>query len=420
MTNINLIKFTQEFPSVVAKAVSRLRSCMSRQQSQTITLIEDIDHFPSNKPKLRKALLTLSPDSWLTAVQQYPNIRYFNVCGLTFEIVRTLNEQGYLVDIVDFTQEYMPTKSYDLIIAHGGNCRTLLDHISPTCPVFQYVSGVHWETFNRESHERYASFEKRKSTILSGGFRRSFSAIETVGNDYLCSRTDKFFTIDCPRMVSSYGAYRGKFEFTGYGSFIEPSMDSAKGRLFEQGCRNFIYVGGTSGNIQKGLDVILEAFAATPELNLYIYCKVENDILRHCQYELSRPNIHYIYYYRYPIFWEKMRNLIRTVNFTVHAPCNFGIGTAFMGSLGVGFIPVGYVDYYGPENSCVLTDSWQVDSIIDCIRSASMMSPEWCASASAQSKDFYEANCTSDSFYKHFTELIHNCLDGTSFDRSIE
>jgi|UPI000482BDAA hypothetical protein len=408
MMNIILIKFTQQLPSLVAKAISRFRSFISKQQSHKITLIENIDHFPSVKPKMRNALVTLSPESWITALQQHPNIRHFNVCGLTFEIVRALNEQGYLVDIVDFAQEYMPTKLYDLVIAHGGNCRTLLDNISPSCPVIQYVSGVHWETFNRESTERYSSFEKRKSTRLEGGFRRSFSPAETVGSDYLCSRTDTFFTINCPRMMSSYGKYRGKFVFTGYGSYIEPCMQATKERQYDKGMKNFIYVGGTGGNIQKGMDVILEAFAATPDLNLYIYCKVENEILRHYQHELSRPNIHYIYHFRHPMFWGKMRDLIKKVNFTVHAPCNFGIGTAFMGSLGAGCIPVGYVDYAGPESSRVMADSWQVDSIIESIRTASMMSPDWCAKASSQAMEFYEQNCTSHSFYIKFSELIRN------------
>jgi hypothetical protein len=210
-------------------------------------------------------------------------------------------------------------------------------------------------------------------------------------------------------MVASYGDYRGKFVFTGYGAYIEPNMlIPPEQRQFEIGKNNFIYVGGTGGNIQKGLDVILEAFAETPELNIYIYCKVEEEILRHYRHELSRPNIHYIYHYRYPLYWNRMRKLMKTVNFTVHAPCNFGIGTAFMGSLGSGMIPVGYVDYAGPENSAILADSWHVESIKSCIRSASGMSPEWCKRASAEARTFYEENCTVTGFQKHFSELVRS------------
>jgi hypothetical protein len=79
-----------------------------------------------------------------------------------------------------------------------------------------------------------------------------------------------------------------------------------------------------------------------------------------------------------------------------------------MGSLGAGCIPVGYVDYAGPESSRVMADSWQVDSIIESIRTASMMSPDWCAKASSQAMEFYEQNCTSHSFYIKFSELIRN------------
>jgi hypothetical protein len=39
-----------------------------------------------------------------------------------------------------------------------------------------------------------------------------------------------------------------------------------------------------------------------------------------------------------------MANLMKWINYNVSAPIDTGTGTAFVGSLGLGLIPVGYVD----------------------------------------------------------------------------
>ena len=51
-----------------------------------------------------------------------------------------------------------------------------------------------------------------------------------------------------------------------------------KDRDFDAGRKGFIYVAGNLGNVQKGLDLLLDTFARTPELTLYIYCNVEDEV----------------------------------------------------------------------------------------------------------------------------------------------
>lgn len=406
MFNIFVIYLSQELPSVLISWVRGLKRKNTKCVSNRIAIIENIDHFASPQNKVKNALLTLDPSAWLAALKEYPNIRLFNYIGLTFEIVKALNEAGYKVDIVDLTREHSPTKSYDLLIGHGGKCRRIIEDLASNSVIFQYVSGAHWKFFNEESKQRYERFAKSRNIETPKKYVRDLSDI-LDGEEYLLQSADCLFTINCPRMINTFGGHRDKFFFTGLGAYLDSAlMITSVQRNHVAGRRNFIYVGGTGGNVQKGMDILIEAFAKNPGLHLHIYCKVEKEIVENYKKELSLPNIHYVYYLRYPIFSGMRKRLLQKVSFSVHAPINTGLGTAFMGTMGLGLIPVGYVDLAENAECTVLTDHWDVDSIANCISEASEKSVEWCVNASTQITKEYERLCGTESLQSKFKELF--------------
>jgi len=376
-----------------------------------LAIIENINYFEPEKPKNKKALLTLSPSAWLRAIKEYPNIRYFNYVGLTFEIVRALNLNGYLVDISDINSIIYPKKDYDLLIGHGGRCKQIIDSLKKDAKIIQYVSGEFWEGFNKETAERYSAFCKRKNIKEKLVFKRSLDGL-TEGENYLTEKADILFTGNFPRMVDSFGRYKNKFYFTGLGAYPDKLLYiPIEQRDYINGRKNFIYVGGTNGNIQKGMDLLIEAFSKTPELNLYIYCKVEKEIFEYYKKELSNKNIHYIYHWRFPPFRNRLKELMKKTLFTVHAPHNSGIGTAFMGSMLLGLVPVGYVDLEGDLDFAVLSSSWRIDDLIKVIKEASNKSPEWCKEAANKTIEYSKANWSVESFRRKFNEMIRTVDD---------
>src|SRR5208337_4469814 len=155
-------------------------------------------------------------------------------------------------------------------------------------------------------------------------------------------------------------------------------------RDFEAGRNNFVYVAGTYGNVQKGLDLLLEAFARLPHLHLYIYCRVEEEVRRAYRKELTLPNIHYVYHYSARPLRPAMKALLRRINFTISAPIDAGPGTAFLGSMGIGLIPVGYVDIEANKTNSVLSESYSIEALMDCAERASRKSADWCRQASQE------------------------------------
>jgi len=84
------------------------------------------------------------------------------------------------------------------------------------------------------------------------------------------------------------------------------------------------------------------------------------------------------------------------------------MGTAFMGTLGVGMIPVGYIDIHEPEGNEVLCDDWDVDSLKDAITEASGMSEEWCKDASQQNIIRYKKYCEPSQVEENFITMFSN------------
>lgn len=404
---IDLLKFSG-IPVYIHKIWKKLNA-----KSLDVKFIENIDKFLINKNQpFKKALISLSPFAWTQALKKAPNINSFNVAGFIYEMVKTLNENEYIVDIVDLNNEqFFPKKDYDIYIGHGGKCKNILDNLPDKCKILQYASGAYWKEFNRESEERYRRFIKRNNAQEKLEFKRSLAGLEE-GEEYLTSRAHKIISFNCPRMVNTFGRYKEKFYFTGWGAYIDGLLKcDIEERNFESGRKNFIYVGGTGGNIQKGMDLIIETFARLPNLNLYIYCFIEKPILKYYKKELKLKNIKFIYHWRFKPFRGRLKSLIKKINFSIHAPINTGTGTAFNGSMGAGFIPVGYIDIVPPENSAVLTDDWNVDSLLKCVTEASEKPAEWYKNASKLIAEYFNENWSVESFRKKFNELIRT-IDG--------
>lgn len=340
-----------------------------------------ITKFCNGNPPTKYALLSLSPTAWRTAVAQAPNIEIFNIIGLTFEIAKALNELGYSVDIVDICDnDFRPQKPYDLYLGHGGHTGAILDSLPPDTFVIHYASGAAWDAFNRMSQERYDNFCRRRGLPRSRQFARSISGTES-GEERLARRSNAAF-LSGPRTVATFTGISKRMELLYLGAYVQKDILPLR-RDFSAGRRNFLCAGATSGNVQKGLDLIIEAFAQLPRLNLFIYCKVEKEILDAYARELRLPNIHYVYHYSIGPLRPKIRALLERVNFTFGAPIDTGPGTAMLGTLGLGLIPVGYIDIDASESESVLGDDFTVESLVDCAVRASEKPAEWCEQASA-------------------------------------
>lgn len=391
-----------------SQLVAETKSALHRKKthgSKPYTVVENIRNFcPAGHAPSKRALLSLSPSAWSTALAESPDIQVFNISGLTYEITKALNELSYSVDIVDCGMPGFESQtSYDFYLGHAGHTRGIIDRLPAGAFVLHYASGAYWKVFNRQSHERYDDFCRRKNLPPIRSFVRSMSGAEE-GEEYLIRRADAAF-LSGPRTIATYGGISRNMSLLYLGSYVQKDL-FVDDRDFEAGRTNFVYVAGTNGNIQKGMDLVIETFARLPHLHLYIYCKVEKEVSRAYGRELALANIHYVYHYAWKPLRPRMKALLRRINFTVSAPIDTGPGTAMLGSLGLGLIPVGYVDIEADTSNSVLVDSFSIDALVDCVRRASEKSAEWCRQASRETLDRFQRLHHPPSFGANFKAYL--------------
>lgn len=383
-----------------------LRKMFIKDGVTNVRFIENIDTFLEKEPK-GYVLLVLKPLAWIRAKTNYPNIAMFNIDGLVYEMVKAFNRIGYLVDIVDYTISNFipPKKNYKIVVVHGGNCKIIIDHLPADIIVIHYASGAYWKSFNDMSMERYKNYSLRKHTAIPSRFERSLAGTET-GEEYLAKRANYSF-VSGPRTLETFRGISKNMHLLYLGAYIDYDLRNIS-KDYEAGRKNFIYVAGTGGNIQKGMDLLIEAFMRLPNLNLYIYCNIEDDILYSYKKELSAQNIRYIYHLRLPVFRKKLISILSEINFTISAPINTGPGTAFIGSMGLGLIPVGYVDIEGESDDSCLTEEYSIESLVGIIMEASKKNKEWCQNASQLNIQKYEMLHNPESFGKNFTSYLNS------------
>jgi hypothetical protein len=101
-----------------------------------------------------------------------------------------------------------------------------------------------------------------------------------------------------------------------------------------------------------------------------------------------------------------LRRIFSRATFTVSSPIDTGCGTAFLGSLGLGLIPVGYADIEGDQRDSVLTDSPSIEALREAVRCASTRSVEWCRDASRRTLERYARLHAPPVFGENFRQML--------------
>jgi glycosyltransferase involved in cell wall biosynthesis len=174
---------------------------------------------------------------------------------------------------------------------------------------------------------------------------------------------------------------------------------------------NFVYYGGR-GNIQKGVDLLLEAFADMPKAHLYVFSPLEPEVLYGYARELRSPNIHFVHHWRF--FPRLVQRLVSRCTFIVLCGFASGQSTALLAGLGLGLVPVVNKEADIDAPGIAITET-SVSGVRDAVRRALALPHSEIAALGRRAIQSYNQLYTPDCFCASFRDVIRQvALSGTA------
>lgn len=302
---------------------------------------------------------------------------------------------GFRIEVCDWSDRaYCPPKDTRIAIDLHANLERW--DLPDGCMKILHATGAHWLFQNRAELERLEAIRIRKGVALSP--RRIVEPsrgvevadqVTVLGNEFT-AETFRFSGKSITRIPIS-SAYEFPFP---------------ENRDHELARRRFLWI-GSYGMVHKGLDLVLEAFAGMPELELTVCGRPEKeeDFLRLYEAELRHtPNIRFRGWcdMASPEFGE----IARTHASVIYPSCSEGGAGSVIHCMHAGLIPIcteeASVDL---GNFGVAVTEGTVDAVKNaCLHVAGMPKGE-IESRSRASWDHVRKTHTLDAFAKNYTRF---------------
>lgn len=290
-------------------------------------VISDYAKYLSAKPG-KRALLSYITDPFIAERNGEQTSRFSN-SGLALSWARVLNELGYRVDIIDWdNKNFLPVNSYDLVIFHGGKNFNVYNKLAGRPVVIHYLTGSYWKFNNQAEDKRLVDFKRRHGVDLprdryiddpEDPVNRVAKAVIVLGDPSMRKTYPKNLRV----MTINNASYADDH-------FAKITKDYSNVR------KNFLFFAG-SGNIHKGLDLLIDSFKDLDE-HLYIVTVVDKKVMAVFKDELKLPNIHLVgeVGFRSPQFYQAMDNCA----FVILPSCSEGQAGSVVEAMNQGLVPI--------------------------------------------------------------------------------
>lgn len=274
------------------------------------------------------------------------------------EMARIISEKGYVVDVADYNIDFLDTdQMYDLIIDISPRDYPVFEKNMKTgCVRIAYLTGSNPEFACAQeikrvqecNRRRRANIVPRRQVALISKRMEDYEAIFSIGNDYNMATFDDFSLKQVVYLPN-----------TGY------ELEQIERR---NNVRNFMFL-GSSGQIHKGLDLLLEVFSQHDfPYDLYICSpfKNERDFVKIYKKELYHTkNIHAIGFLN--IHSKKIRDIASKCSFVILPSCSEAQAGSICTGMSLGLIPVCTPECGYNEDEVIMIDDVSIEGLSDVI-----------------------------------------------------
>ncbi len=318
------------------------------------------------------------------------------------DIADILLERGFDVDIIDWTDTtFLPKKAYAAIIDVNHNLERLSPYLPKKCVRIFYITGAHWAYQNGAEMKRLEELKERRGVMLAA--RRQVAPSRNIEYaDYATSLGNSF--------AKETYAFAGK-PITQIPLLSTVTFPSPEHKSFDRIRKNFVWIGG-GGAVHKGLDRVLECFAALPEYHLTVCGPVEadKDFYDFYKKELTElPNIQFVG--RLDVRGTQFKDIVDNAVGLVYASCSEGQAGSVLVGLHAGLIPIltreSGVD---AEPFGIRLATASVEEILEAVMAVSELPAEELKKRSVAAWEYARANHTRENFREKYSAFIDAIL----------
>ncbi len=320
----------------------------------------------------------------------------------SYQMAQTFLQLGYSVDVISYKNfTFQPTKKYDFFISARTNLETISKRLPNDCINVAHLDTAHWTTSNCNAYKRLEDLKHRRNISLSNAkFIEINNAIECADLGTILGNK---FTID------TY-AYAGKpihrIPISTTGTYPWPKKKS-----FSNCRKNFVWF-GSSGFVHKGLDLVLEAFAAMPDYNLIVCGPFDEekkfiDVFHKELFET--PNIT-------PFGWvdvnsESFVDICNNSIALIYPTCSEGGGGSAITCMHAGLIPIlSYEASVDTQDAGFILENCSIDSIQRTVKHVSNLAPETLNTLAKNAWRYAREHHSKESFAREYKKFVEKTL----------
>ena len=248
------------------RLLERLSRRIRRVESRVVSLAPLPGTGGPAKGPVGRALLSYILDPYLLppgSPEPHSHTHFWE----SHEIGKSLLEAGFELDVVHWTNgTFLPRHRYDLFVDVRLNLERLGPLLGPGCLKLMHIETAHCDFYNPAQRRRLAELEARRGIRLA-----PYKLLEP---NRAIEHADAA-TILGNRATQATYAHAGKPLWPV--PISQPFLYSwPSGKDFAAARRRFLWF-GSGGLLHKGLDRVLEVFAALPELELTVLGPIDRE-----------------------------------------------------------------------------------------------------------------------------------------------
>ncbi|MBI5817162.1 MAG: glycosyltransferase family 4 protein [Candidatus Yonathbacteria bacterium] len=325
------------------------------------------------------------------------------------EIARLFSARGYAVDIINFDNlKFIPRKKYAVCIDIMQNLERLAKYLPANCKKVMHITSAYGEFQNAAEKQRLLELKQRMNISLAPhrtGIVSNNPAyadfLEGLGNQTIHTTYNKFKKDIYPIPIS-----------------VAQEFDFPEQKNFEAARTHFLWFGG-GGAILKGLNLVIEAFAALPQLTLHIVGPSvrEKDFAEAYKHELALPNIQYYPRPRISPSGEMrsgnipFRDIANRCAALIYPSASEGTSGAVVQAMHTGLIPIITKQTGISEDApVIICDTPTVESIRNLAIQISKTDPLELRENALKAWSYARAHHTQKTFSEAYSRFIDNVL----------